>query len=366
MIASVLQESGYKTGLATSPHLKDFRERIKINGKMIPKKEVINFVRLHKSFFEKIQPSFFEMSMALTFSYFSSQQVDIAVVETGMGGRLDSSNIITPELSVITNIGLDHTRFLGDTIQKIAQEKAGIIKQDIPVVIGRTQNDTRDIFIEIAEKKNAPLYFADQILSIDSTRQEVQDGVTLLEISVRNRGLFMLDLLGQYQVENLLCTLVALDLLKLGGKFVLSDDVVRRGLANVVKNTGLKGRWQQIGQKPRIICDAGHNADGIKYIVKQLMNIPHTNLHIVFGMVDDKERVGILKLLPIKASYYFCRPSVPRGLDAQILQKEASGYGLHGKAYLTVSEALAESKSNAQPADLIFVGGSTFVVAEVA
>lgn len=365
MIASVLQEAGYKTGLATSPHLKDFRERIKINGKEIPEKAVISFVHDHKAFFEKLQPSFFEMAMALTFSYFASQKVDVAIVETGMGGRLDSSNIITPELSVITNIGLDHTRFLGDTIPKIAQEKAGIIKQDIPVVIGRTQHETFLVFKETAGAKKAPLYFADNMLSIGAIKHEVQEGRNYMRVSIRNRGNYLLDLPGKYQAENVLCALAAIDVLKLGGIFILSEDTVRRGLARVIKNTGLKGRWQQIGKNPVIICDAGHNADGITYIVKQLMSIPHTKLHIIFGMVDDKERATILKLLPVNASYYFCRPSVPRGLDASNLQEEAARYGLNGKAYNTVSEALSESKTNAQPTDLIFVGGSTFVVADV-
>ncbi len=365
MIASVLQEAGYKTGLATSPHLKDFRERIKINGKEIPKREVIGFVRDHKTFFKKLQPSFFEMAMAMTFSYFANQKVDVAVIETGMGGRLDSSNIITPELSVITNIGLDHTRFLGDTIPKIAQEKAGIIKQNIPVVIGRTQNETLHVFKETADKKKAPLYFADNMLGIDSINHNLQDGRNYMCVYIKNRGAYILDLLGQYQAENLLCTLAAIDVLKLGSNFMVSDDVAKKGLAKVSMNTGLKGRWQQIGQKPGIICDAGHNADGIRYNVKQLMSIPHTKLHIVFGMVDDKERAALLKLLPEKASYYFCRPSVPRGLDAQKLQQEAAGFGLKGKAYDTVKEALSQSKKSAQPTDLIFVGGSTFVVADV-
>lgn len=365
MIASVLQDAGYKTGLATSPHLLDFRERIKINGKMIPKKEVIRFVHHHKSFFEKLQPSFFEMAMALTFSYFASQKVDIAVVETGMGGRLDSSNILTPELSVITNIGLDHTRFLGDSIQQIAGEKAGIIKKNIPVVIGRSQKETYEVFKETANQKNAPLYYADKMLSINTIEIDILDGKSYLKTGIGNRGSFLLDLHGNYQAENLLCALAALDVLKLGSQFVFSEKDVRTGLANVVKNTGLKGRWQEIGKKPRVICDAGHNADGIKHAVRQLLEIPHTQLHIVFGMVDDKERSAILELLPQGASYYFCRPSVPRGLDAHKLKREAEGYGLFGNAYNSVKEALAASKRRAKPTDLVFVGGSTFVVAEV-
>ncbi len=364
MIASVLQEAGCKTGLATSPHLKDFRERIKINGKVIPENEVAKFVRDHKAFFEKLQPSFFEMAMALTFKYFSDQKVDIAVVETGLGGRLDSTNIITPELSVITNIGLDHTNLLGNTIQKIALEKAGIIKKNIPVVIGRTQKDTKDIFETIANQKNAPLHYADRMFSLGSTENVVREGVDYMLVGVRNTGSFLLDLHGHYQGENLVVALAAIDVLKLGGKFLLSDEDVKNGLKNVVRNTGLKGRWQQIGKRPGIICDAGHNVDGIKYIVKQLMNIPHAKLHMVIGMVDDKERTGMLKLLPKQATYYFCRPLVPRGLDAEKLRIEALAYGLHGKSCNTVKEALALAKHNAQPKDMIFVGGSTFVVAE--
>ncbi len=368
MLASVLREAGYKTGLATSPHLKDFRERIKINGALIPEDFVIEFVSKHRAFFEKLKPSFFEMTMALTFDYFAYEEVDVAVVETGLGGRLDSSNIITPELSVITNIGLDHTHLLGNTLAKIAVEKAGIIKDKVPVVIGRKQADTYSIFQSIARGKNAPLIAADSLFTVRHVGSECLDDRVYLRIELLSKDkseAYLLDLHGHYQAENLVCAMAAIKTLAGDNKFHISDEAINIGLRSVVVNTGMMGRWQQIGRQPQIVCDAAHNVDGIRYVVQQLNGLTYTRLHIVFGMVDDKERAEILQLLPQKGQYYFCKPSVPRGLDAETLAAEARNAGLQGIVLNTVQEALGQARLNADRDDLIFVGGSTFVVADV-
>lgn len=367
MIASVLQAAGYKTGLATSPHLKDFRERIKINGALISQNEVVDFVRLHKGFFEQLKPSFFEMAMALTFDHFARQQVDIAVIETGLGGRLDSSNIIIPEVSVITNIGLDHTHLLGDTLEKIAYEKAGIIKEGVPVVIGRKQDDIHHVFLEIARTKKARLVEAGALFSLLKVEKETIEDVNYLRVELQSANKnwsLLLDLAGQYQSENLICALAALQMLSEGGRFIVPDVAIHEGLKHVVLNTGLYGRWQQIGCRPAIICDTAHNADGMKHVIEQLMQMPHNALHIVFGMVDDKERAAILNLLPKNARYYFCRPDVPRGLSASVLADEAKQYGLYGNVYESTTESLRHARIEAAANDLVFVGGSTFVVAE--
>jgi dihydrofolate synthase / folylpolyglutamate synthase len=368
MLASVLRQAGYKTGLATSPHLKDFRERIKINGALIPKDYVVEFVEKNSAFFEKLRPSFFEMTMALTFEYFASEGVDAAVIETGLGGRLDSSNIINPELSVITNIGFDHTHLLGDSLEKIAAEKAGIIKEGVPVVIGRTQAETFHVFQNVSKKKQSRLIAADSLFHVLETKTISFEGVgyTRIELGVAGETQSVLiDLQGQYQAENLVCAMTAIQVLNLENKYELSEEAVKTGLRRIVANTGMQGRWQQIGDQPKVICDAAHNADGMKYVVKQLGSMIHDRLHIVFGMVDDKERAAILKLLPSNGIYYFCNPSVPRGLKAEILAGEAINYGLKGLVYKSVREALDNAKMNASENDLIFVGGSTFVVAEV-
>ena len=368
MLASVLQQAGYKTGLATSPHLKDFRERIKINGTLIPEDYVIDFVSKHRAFFEKIKPSFFEMTMALTFDYLAYEEVDIAVVETGLGGRLDSSNIITPELAVITNIGLDHTHLLGNSLAKIAAEKAGIIKENVPVIIGRTQAETYNIFQSIANSKNAPLIAADSLFSLKEVRSESVDGHVYLRIELSSKDkseAFLLDLHGHYQAENLICAMAAIKTLAGKNKFYLSDEAISTGLRSVVANTGMMGRWQQIGRHPLIILDTAHNVDGVKYVVKQLNGLAFNRLHVVFGMVDDKERAAILELLPKNGHYYFCKPSVPRGLDPITLANEARGAGLKGIVCNTVQEALSQARLKADQDDLIFVGGSTFVVADV-
>jgi dihydrofolate synthase/folylpolyglutamate synthase len=344
MLASVFQTAGHKTGLYTSPHLKDFRERIKINGVCIPEKNVIDFVEKNRVFFDEIHPSFFEMTVALAFDYFAKEHVDIAIIEVGMGGRLDSTNVITPLLSVITNISLDHTQFLGDTIEKIAIEKAGIIKPEIPVIIGETNEKTAPVFLEIAKKNNSEIVFVG-----------AQHVVPLPKC----------DLKGIYQQKNIQTVLAAIDSIVRANNYSLPPDAIKEGLANVVKNTGLLGRWQTIGEKPLIICDTGHNEDGIKQILQQLSKTPHRQLHAVFGVVNDKDVSTILALLPKDAIYYFCKADLPRALCEKDLQQQAEKFGLQGNAFPTVCEALESAKKSAHPDDLIWVGGSTFVVAEV-
>jgi len=340
MIASILQESGYTVGLYTSPHLKDFRERIKINGQMIRKTEVISFVSNNKDFFETLELSFFEFTTALAFNYFAKQKVDIAIIETGLGGRLDSTNIIRPELAIITNISLDHTNFLGDTIEKIAKEKSGIIKENTPIIIGRKQKETKDIFKKVATEKNAPLYYAE------------------------GSSNFTTDLQGKYQTENS-CTALAVikQLQKIGWN--ISSNNIKDGLNKVVVNTGILGRWQVLSEKPLTICDSGHNEDGVRQIVSQIKQTPHQNLHFVFGMVNDKSISNILTLLPKQATYYFCKADIPRAMDATLLEEKAKLFSLNGQAYACVNDAFSTAKTQANSDDLIFIGGSTFVVAEV-
>lgn len=342
MLASVFQEAGYKTGLYTSPHLKDFRERIKINGEMIPEAKVSQFINTHKSFFELNQLSFFEMTVGLAFDYFRSEQVDIAIVEVGMGGRLDSTNIITPELSIITNIGLDHTKFLGDTLEKVAGEKAGIIKQDTPVVVGESLADTKSVFKTIASKKNAPLIFADkeEYLNLDS------------------------DLKGIYQKKNIQTVSVALNILRNKG-WEISDENITKGLLNTIDNTGLMGRWQILRQSPKVICDTGHNKEGLELVMQQLKAENYNQLHIVLGVVSDKDLNSVLPLFPKNATYYFCKPNISRGMEVSVLNKEAQAFGLKGEEYSSVDLAYKAALNQASEKDLIFVGGSTFVVAEV-
>ena len=339
MLASIFQEAGYKVGLYTSPHLKDFRERIKLSGKMIAKSEVIQFVSKNKTAFEKIDLSFFEFTVALAFHYFAYQKVDIAIIETGLGGRLDSTNIINPELSIITNIGLDHTNLLGDTIQKIAKEKAGIIKSNTPIIIGRNQEEIKPIFQNIANEKKATLKYA----------------------TAHN---FTADLKGHYQQENINTVVTAIsEIQKQGWK--ITDENIKDGLLNTIKNTGLLGRWQILGQNPLVICDTGHNEDGIKVVFNQLKQTPHKNLHVVFGAVNDKDLDSILNLLPKDAKYYFCKPNILRGLDENILKEIANKKEIKGDSYSSVKTALARAKKQAQLEDLIFIGGSTFMAAEV-
>lgn len=341
ILASILQEAGYKVGLYTSPHLKDFRERIKINGVMISEQEVVDFVIKHQSEFEKINLSFFEWTVGLAFDYFSKKQVDIAVIETGLGGRLDSTNVITPLVSVITNIGKDHTQFLGDTLEKIASEKAGIIKKNIPIVIGETQQETKQIFIDKAIEMSAKIFFADKIITTN----------------------YESDLKGIYQEKNKKTVLAAIQQLMNSG-FSIAEENIKNGLLNVVKNTGLLGRWQILSENPLTICDTGHNEAGIKEVLKQISLTKHKHLHCVFGAVNDKEIDSILSMLPKNATYYFCQAKIPRALDVNVLYTKAKDFELKGNPYDSVENAIKQAKANASANDFVFVGGSTFVVAE--
>ncbi len=368
MLASVLQESGYKTGLYTSPHLKDFRERIRVNGEMISEEAVVQFTELftEKNESVKLEPSFFELTVSMAFDYFRSQKVDIAVIEVGLGGRLDSTNIITPEVSVITNISFDHMALLGDTLPKIATEKAGIIKKDIPVVIGETTPETSNVFIEFAERIGTDLAFADQEYAADYSMLTL-DGKQSLNISKNRVSLFSdlkLDLLGIYQRHNVPTVLKAIDFLNEKG-WNLTETNIRKGLLQVTQNTGLLGRWQIIGHNPLTICDTGHNQAGIKLVVEQISQTAWKDLHIVIGMVNDKDQSNVLALLPTNAHYYFTKASIPRAAEPEELAAKAKAFGLEGNCYPTVRQALSAALANAGKNDLVFVGGSTFVVAEI-
>ncbi len=342
MLASIFQEAGYKTGLYTSPHLKDFRERIKIDGKMIPKKNVVSFVKEHKSFFEENELSFFEMTVGLAFDHFNNEKVDIAIIEVGLGGRLDSTNVIQPELSIVTNIGLDHTQFLGTTLAEIAGEKGGIIKPKIPVIIGESNTETKPVFDKIANMLNSPIYYVDQEESID----------------------FTTDLKGSYQKKNVRTVLSSVRQLNEMG-WNISEEVLNKGLMNTVSNTGLLGRWQQLKQSPKVICDIAHNAEGIQEIVRQLKDQTYDELHMVLGFVNDKNLDKVLPLFPKEAHYYFCKPNIERGLDEHELLKKAEQFRMGGEVFRSVEEAYQEALKRSAPDDLIYVGGSAFVVAEI-
>ncbi|MBM0655315.1 bifunctional folylpolyglutamate synthase/dihydrofolate synthase [Capnocytophaga genosp. AHN8471] len=341
MLASILQEAGYKVGLYTSPHLKDFRERIKINGKEIPENYVINFISENKSFLEEHSLSFFEMTVGMAFCYFAEEKVDIAVIEVGLGGRFDSTNIITPEVSLITNISKDHTDILGDTLPKIAFEKAGIIKQNVPVVISEYQEETAPVFTAKAKEMNAPIIFANHIKTSLTT-----------------------DLQGAYQEKNIKGVIAVTELLIHQGWDITPENIAQ-GLLHVVHNTNLKGRWQTLGSYPTIVCDTGHNVGGLTYVMEQLKKQTYTHLHIVVGFVKEKDVNGVLELFPKEATYYFCSPAIARGLNVDTLKEIAIAKGLQGERYSSVAEALNAAKAQALPTDFIFVGGSTFVVAEV-
>lgn len=364
-LAAIFQQAGYKTGLYTSPHLKDFRERIRINGAMVPETFVTDFVNRQKETIEAISPSFFEVTVAMAFAYFAEEKVDIAIIEVGLGGRLDSTNIITPELSVITNISLDHTNMLGNTLTEIATEKAGIIKPGIPVVIGEKQTESEAVFLTKAKTTNSKIVFADQELSTTNTFREKEYLVTSI---LKNETLIYkdlrLDLNGIYQLKNILTVLQAVDLLKNKG-YTLNDKALYTALKNVKTLTGLQGRWQKLNEHPLIICDTGHNMAGIKEVVQNLKETPFEKLHIVIGMVKDKDISGVLALLPAEAIYYFCQPQLERALPAQELALQAKVQQLHGSVFDTVTAALNAAKENAGKDDLIFIGGSNFVVAEV-
>ncbi len=340
MLASILHEAGYKVGLYTSPHLKDFRERIKINGKPVSEKFVVEFIKNHKPFLEEHELSFFEMTVGMAFSYFANENVDIAVIEVGLGGRLDSTNIIIPEVSLITNIGLDHTQFLGDTLEKIALEKAGIIKRGIPVVISETQPETEGIFNIMAAQKGCKIVFADQV----------------------ELGDYKTDLLGDYQRRNVKGVVAAIRALE---NFQVVDEHIINGLQDCVKNTGILGRWQVLGENPKIICDTAHNKEGLKIVLEQIENLDPIKVHFVLGFVNDKNLSEVLSLFPEKAEYYFVKPNIPRGLEADVLWKKAQEHGLKGEVFSTVKNGLEAALSQVEQGDIVYVGGSTFVVAEV-
>jgi dihydrofolate synthase/folylpolyglutamate synthase len=366
MIASVLQEAGYKTGLYTSPHLKDFRERIKVNGEMIPEGNVVTFVTKHNGIIGSLRPSFFEMTVAMAFSYFAECDVDVAVIEVGLGGRLDSTNIINPVLSVITNIGHDHMDLLGDSLEKIAVEKAGIIKKGIPVVISETLKDTENIFIDKAEESGSRILFADKVIScnlriIENVNQKRKYQITDLSTNSHLEGDTPLG--GNYQAKNIQAVFTAFKLLN--SDFKVTENNLIDGIRNVVRNTGLKGRWQILDTNPLTICDTGHNKEGLQFVFEQLKAIPRSVLHIIVGFVNDKDLGSVLPLFPADAIYYFTKASVPRALNEITLKNEAEKYGLTGQSFSSVAEALKCARKDAQPSDLIFIGGSTFVVAEV-
>ena len=339
IISSILQEAGYKVGLYTSPHLKNFTERIRMNGEEVSQHFVVDFIAKNKYFLETQRLSFFEMTVGLAFEYFASQNVDIAIIEVGLGGRLDSTNIIHPEVAVITNIGYDHMQFLGDTLPEIAGEKAGIIKQNTPVIIGEKQDAVVDVFIKKATQMNAEIYFA-------SDKQYDYES----------------DLLGNSQGKNMSTAIHAVKALT---NFVISENQIINGLKNVVQNTNFKGRWQILQHKPLVICDTAHNKEGLSYVMNQLASLSFNKLHIVLGVVNDKKLDDILTLFPIKATYYFCKPNIPRGLNEIDLQSTAENFHLVGDTYGSVHEAYLKAISDAEIDDVVFVGGSTFVVAEV-
>jgi dihydrofolate synthase/folylpolyglutamate synthase len=343
LLASVLQEAGYDVGLYTSPHLRDFRERIKINGIEISEEFVCEFIEKQIDFFKANELSFFEMTVGLAFEYFKKQKVDIAIIEVGLGGRLDSTNIITPLISVITNIGKDHVQFLGNTLEAIANEKAGIIKNNIPVVIGEYTLETKPVFIAKATTTHSEIFFASDTISND----------------------YPSDLKGDYQISNKKTAIQTLRILNSIPGFKISENHIKYGFLNVGKNTGLQGRWQQLNSAPKTICDTAHNKHGLEIVLNQLKKEEFGNLHFVFGVVNDKDLNEILPLFPKNAIYYFCKPNMPRGLDAKILEQKSVEFGLIGKVYNSVSEAYESAKKNATTNDFIYIGGSTFVVAEI-
>jgi len=339
MLASILQEAGYKVGLYTSPHLKSFTERIRLNGKEIPKEKVTSFISKHKDFLEVQKLSFFEMTVGLAFDYFADEKVDIAIIEVGLGGRLDSTNIITPEVSVITNIGLDHTQFLGETLPEIAFEKAGIIKNNVPVIIGEKQEEVIHVFEKKASECCSKITFAS-------------------DYKVNYKS----DLLGDYQYSNIKTVVATIQNLK---DFIVSKENISKGLLQVVKNTSLKGRWQILKESPKVICDTAHNTEGLKIVLNQLKKQQFNKLHLVIGVVSDKKLEDVLPLFPKDAIYYFCKPNIPRGLNEDTLKQKASEFNLLGEKFSSVNNAFKKALSNANQEDIIYVGGSTFVVAEI-
>lgn len=365
MLAAIFQAAGYKTGLYTSPHLKDFRERIKVNGKVCSEEFVIAFTDAIEPMIQEISPSFFEITVAMAFDYFAKEAVDIAIIEVGLGGRLDSTNIIDPELSVITNIGYDHMNLLGNRLEEIAFEKAGIIKQGKPVVIGESLPETKPVFLAKAANCQAPIYFAKEHFELVDFEQHAGHlKLTVNNIHHQEQFGLTLDLPGYYQTKNLLTVLTAVEQLNLAG-WKLSASVVKEALNQVKKLTGLHGRWEVIAEDPLTVLDVGHNEDGIKEIVKQIELSGKQSLHIVIGMVKDKEIDKVLQLLPKHAQYYFSKADIPRALNQVLLQEQAVSFGLKGKSYPSVKEAFAAAKQHAQKDDLLLVCGSVFVVAEI-
>ena len=352
-LASILQEAGYKVGLYTSPHLVDFRERIRINGEMIGEADVVGFVERNRGMIAELKLSFFEMTVGMAFDYFAKEKVDIAVIEVGMGGRLDSTNVITPELSIITNIGLDHTQFLGDTLEKIAAEKAGIIKDDVPVVIGETQKETMPVFVRTATEHHAPITFADQHYVVDDISRYTEE------------------LTGEYQKHNIATVLEAVEVLRNREIVELTSSAIKQGLVRVVSNTHLHGRWETIGEAPLTICETAHNEPGIRAMIGKLATMGFRRLHLVYGCVNDKDFRSILSLLNTQLStldaklvWYFSQPSVPRGLPVMELQEAARGLGIEGPAYREVKDAIEAARSGADAEDLVLVTGSIFLVAD--
>ena len=359
-IAAILQAAGYKVGLYTSPHLIDFRERIRVNGKPVSKQFVIDFVEKERSFFEPLHPSFFELTTAMAFLYFAQEKVDVAIIEVGLGGRLDCTNIITPDACIITNISPDHTQFLGNTLAKIASEKAGIIKKNIPVIIGETTSETKEVFTRKATIEEAPIIFAEEEQHLQNA-QPHEGGITY---TTAKYGIIEAELSGSYQIKNTNTILAALRILKQKG-YNISDENIKKGFSNVTASTGLMGRWQKIGEKPAIVCDAGHNIGGIRYIVEQLSQQKCHTMRIIFGMVNDKDISSVLAMMPRNAKYYFTQASVKRALEAEELASKALEYSLKGSCYPTVAAALEAAKKDALPEDFIFVGGSCFIVADL-
>jgi dihydrofolate synthase/folylpolyglutamate synthase len=374
MLAAIMQTAGYKTGLYTSPHLKDFRERIRINGQMINEQQVIDFVAEHRDDFDEISPSFFEMTVAMAFDIFAKEKVDIAIVEVGLGGRLDSTNIITPLLSVITNIGWDHMNILGDKLELIAAEKAGIIKRGISVIIGEYQPEIADVFITKAKQEGSKISFASDLmagLSLKTGKSQINE---FLDIEVTRQPKIpdselktldlKLDLTGTYQLKNVKTVISAVDELRLQG-YNISDEHIITALRQVKTLTGLHGRWEVLSKSPLTICDTGHNPEGISEVLQNIRAVSYKQLHFVMGVVNDKDISKILAMLPNDAIYYFCKPDIPRGLEVESLMLNAESFGLHGEVYSSVKEALSSAQENASENDLVFVGGSTFVVAEI-
>lgn len=360
-LAAILQSAGYRTGLYTSPHLVDYRERIRINGEMISKDYVCDFINDNQEIIGKLKPSFFEMSVALAFKYFADMKVDVAVIEVGMGGRLDSTNIITPELSVITNISFDHTQFLGNTLPLIAGEKAGIIKPGIPVVIGQTHVETKDVFLAKAKEQNSTITFADKEIKVEKTK--VADNHKYAEYLINNTETLKFDLFGEYQTKNLATILEAAKQLKNRG-FAINDDNISDALQNVKGLTGLHGRWEILSDSPLTICDTGHNVDGLSYVTAQLKAIKCPRLHIVLGFVNDKDVEHVMPLFPKDAQYYFTQAEIPRAMPAEQVKAYGEKFGLDGETYENVPSAYESAKKNASLDDTIFIGGSTFIVGD--